>query len=81
MSYKIPQYLKTSSLLNNNNQVPYLRLGGHWLRDLGFAVGTVVSLTGFKERIVLEVIDVAEAIQYRKSLGLSDQEIKALLTE
>lgn len=38
-------------------EVPYLRLRGHWLRDAGFAIGRSVKVEVSEGRLTIEPID------------------------
>ena len=81
MHYKAPTYFQISSLLRGKNNISCFTLGGPWLRDAGFYVGAWVSLEVGQRKLALEVVDIKGERNYRKALGMSDEEFDKLLTE
>lgn len=45
---------KTSYLAYENNKVPYIRISGKWLEDIGFRVGENFSLDVKNNQILLK---------------------------
>jgi hypothetical protein len=42
-------------IYKNNKRVPYIRLTGNWLKDLGFTQGRKIKLTLENKKIIIEL--------------------------
>jgi HSP20-like domain of unknown function (DUF1813). len=39
---------------SNNKSIPEIRLKGHWLNEIGFSVGSAVTIECFEEEIIIK---------------------------
>ena len=79
MPNQTPQYLQIEHLDERSINIPDLPLTGPWLRDLGFCVGTFVSLSGFGGRLVIELVNIVEEKKMRMLAGMSAETFDNLL--
>lgn len=73
---KIDRKLRICGKHRSNQEVPELRLTGHWFKALGFEIGDKVSITTRDRLLIIEPLEVAEPEQDYKA---ASKEVKQTL--
>jgi hypothetical protein len=65
------RFLKISSISSRTKPVPFIRISGKWLEDVGFEVNTSIRITVSKERLII-------VPDFERPMRVRDCEIKKL---
>lgn len=76
---KADRKLRICGKYRSNQEVPELRLTGHWFKALGFDIGDRVSITTRERLLIIEPMEVAEPEEdYKAALKEVKQTLKRL---